>query len=119
MSNEIARLLIAGVLLLVPVVGCNSTQRHESDWADEMAANVTYGAPQPTSTSAEPAAGEWVCPMHPSFKQFEPGKCSICGMGLVRSDGRSSASSSDSGSGHSHSSHSGHSGSSGCGHCGG
>ena len=120
MLTEINELLIAGVLFLVPTIGCKSTQRDESSWANEMASNTTYAAPQPTSSYTLPAADEWVCSMHPSFRRSEPGKCSICGMDLVRSGGPSSANDPGSGSEHSsHSSGSGHSGSSGCGHCGG
>ncbi len=116
----INKLLIVGVLCLVPTIGCKSTRRNDSSWANEMASNTTYAAPQPASSHTLPAADadEWVCPMHPSVKQSQPGKCSICGMNLVRSGGRSSADDSASGSGNSHSSGSGHGGSSGCGSCG-
>ena len=117
MLTKINKLLIVGVLFLVPTIGCKSTQRNDPSWANEMASNTTYAAPQPTSSHTLPAAAddEWVCPMHPSFRLSEPGKCSICGMDLVRSDGPSSANDPASESEHSHSSGSGHSGSSGCG----
>lgn len=106
------KLLIVGVLFLVPTIGCKSTHSHDSSWGNEMASNAAYAAPQPTSSYAPPAAAaEWVCPMHPSIRQSQPGKCSICGMGLVRSGGPSNANGPPSGSGHS--------GSSGCSSCGG
>jgi len=115
MLTTINKLLIVGLLFLVPAIGCKSSQHHDSGWANEMALNTTYATPQPRSNHTLPAAAddEWVCPMHPSFRQSEPGKCSICGMDLVRSGGPTSANDSASGSGHSHSSGSGHSKSSG------
>lgn len=119
MLTKINKLPIVGVLFLLSAIGCKSAQRHDVSWAKEMASNTTYAAPQPTSSYTLPSANEWVCPMHPRMIQTEPGKCSICGMDLVRSDDLSSASNPASESGHSHSSGSGHSGSSGCGHCGG
>ena len=121
MLTKINKLLIVGALCLVPTIGCKGPQRHDSNWGDEMASNVTYDAPQTASSHTLPVAEEWICPMHPTFKQSEPGKCSICGMDLVRSGGPSGANDPASGSGDSHSSgadhsgHSGHSGSSGCG----
>ncbi len=119
MLTNINSLLIVGGLFLVPMIGCKSPQTHEPDWAEQMASNTTYATPQSTSISSLPAPeDEWVCPMHPTFKQSEPGRCSICGMDLVRSDDRSSANDRASESGQSHSSGSGHSGSSGCGSCG-
>jgi hypothetical protein len=119
MFTKINTLLIVGFLFLVPPSGCKSTQRHDSSWAYEKAANTTYPEPPPRSSHTQPADDEWVCPMHPSFRQSEPGKCSICGMYLVRSGDLSSATGRACGSAHSHSSGSGHSGSTGCGHCGG
>ena len=120
MLTKINKLLIVGVLCLLPTIGCKSTKHNDLSWANEMASNTTYAAPQETSSRTLPVAAdddedEWVCPMHPSVKQSQPGKCSICGMDLVRSGGTSSANDPASGSGHSHSSGSGHSGSSGCG----
>ena len=119
MLTKINKLLIVGALCLVPTMGCKGTQHHGSSWGNEMASNVTYDAPQPTSSHTPPAAhDEWICSMHPTFRQTEPGVCSICGMDLVRSGGPSSANDPASESGDSHSSdadHSGHSGSSGCG----
>lgn len=129
MLAKINKLLIVGVLCLAPTMGCKSDQRQEPIWTSEMASSPTYALPQPvynvsqtTPSRTLPAAVEWTCPMHPRFRQSVPGKCSMCGMDLVRSDYRSSANNSASGSRNSHSSHSsgsGHSGSSGCGSCGG
>ncbi len=119
MFTKINKLLIVGVLCLVPTIGCKSSaQRNDLSWANEMASNTTYATPQPTSSQIRPAvadddAVEWVCPMHPSIKQSQPGECSICGMDLVRAGGTSGENDPASGSGHSHSSGSGHSGSSG------
>ncbi len=120
MLTKIDKLLIVGVLCLPPTIGCRSAQHHDSSWAHEMASSTTYATSQPTSSHTIPVADdEWVCPMHPSFKQSEPGKCSICGMDLVRTDSQSSVTDPASGPKHSRSSGSGHSGKSGCGHCGG
>lgn len=33
--------------------------------------------------SVQTAASEWTCSMHPQIRQPKPGKCPICGMGLV------------------------------------
>ena len=120
MLTRINGLVIVGALFVVSVVGCKSAQHHESNWANEVASNTVYEAPEPTSSYTLPAADEWVCPMHPRVKQSEPGKCSICGMDLVRSDDLQSGEQSSSHSGHSHSSGSegSHSSGSGCGHCG-
>ncbi len=113
MLTEINKLLIVGALCLVPTIGCKGTQRHDTSWGNEMASKVTYDAPQTASSHTLPVAEEWICSMHPTFRQSEPGKCSICGMDLVRSGGPSGANDPASGSGDSHSPGSGHSGSSG------
>lgn len=117
MLIRINKLLILGALLVGFVIGCRSPQHHESSWANEMAANTTYDTPESRSNHTVPAAEEWVCPMHPRFKLSHPGKCSICGMDLVRSSKLSDAEKASSGSGHSHSSASGQSHSSECGSC--
>ena len=119
MLTKINKLLIVGVLCLVPTIGCKSSaQRNDLSWANEMASSTTYATPPPTSSQIRPAAAdEWVCPMHPSIKQSQPGECSICAMDLVRAGGPSSANDPVSGSGLSHSSGSSHSGSSGGGGC--
>ena len=119
MLTNIKKSPVVGVLFLLSAIGCKSAQRQEVSWAEEMASKTIYASPQPTSSYTLPSVNEWVCPMHPRMIQAEPGKCSICGMDLVRSDDLSSASAPYAGSAHSHSSGSGHSGSSGCGHCGG
>ena len=116
MLTRINGLTIVGALFVVSVIGCKSAQRNESSWANEVASNTVYVPPDSTS-SYTPAPGEWVCPMHPNIKQSEPGKCSICGMYLERSDSLSRTGGSSSGSGHSHSEGS-HSKGSGHGCCG-
>jgi Cu(I)/Ag(I) efflux system membrane fusion protein len=35
-------------------------------------------------SQAEPAAEQWVCPMHPDVHQDHPGRCPICGMALEK-----------------------------------
>jgi hypothetical protein len=117
MSAKVNILLILAVLFVVPAMGCKSSRHQESSWA-EMAANTKYSTQQSTPSYSPPVADEWVCPMHPSYKKSEPGKCSICHMDLVRSSELPEGGEPSSESGHSHSSGSGHSGSSGCGHCG-
>ena len=103
MLTKINGLLIVGALFVVCVIGCKSANHHESNWANEMASNTVYPPPELTPSYTLPAANEWVCPMHPQVKQPEPGKCSICGMDLVRSDNLSRMGGSSSGSGHSRS----------------
>jgi hypothetical protein len=120
MCSELSSLLMVGFVLVLPSMGCKSAPRHESDWAYDMASNMTYPAARPAPNRPRPAGDEeWVCPMHPSIRQSEPGTCSICGMDLVLADGPPDESRSASHSEHSHGSGSSHSGSSGCGHCGG
>ena len=118
MSTRINGLLILGVVLVVPLMGCKSAHRGTSNYASEMASQTTYAAPDSTSSYTLPAADEWVCPMHPQIKQSEAGKCPICGMYLERSDNLSRTGGSSSESGHSHSEGS-HSKGSGGGCCGG
>ncbi|MFH5802790.1 efflux RND transporter periplasmic adaptor subunit [Alienimonas sp. DA493] len=42
-----------------------------------------------TVAASEGGAVEYTCPMHPQIRQDEPGKCPICGMELVPTDGPS------------------------------
>jgi membrane fusion protein, copper/silver efflux system len=46
-----------------------------------------YGPPeqgqQRSDSRAQPGVAHYTCPMHPSIKQHEPGRCPICGMDLV------------------------------------
>lgn len=50
--------------------------------------------PKDTSTmtdgnaTAETAKGYWTCPMHPQVHNHEAGKCPMCGMPLVKVDGK-------------------------------
>jgi hypothetical protein len=39
--------------------------------------------------AAKSSAQIYTCPMHPEIRQQEPGKCPICGMGLVPAEGTS------------------------------
>jgi hypothetical protein len=111
------KLLILGIPCLVLMIGCKSSQHHDSSWIDSPATSAAYASALPTpSYTPLVVRDEWSCPMHPRFRQPEPGKCSICGMDLVRSGSPSSANSPANASEYSHSSdtsHSGHSGSSG------
>ncbi len=118
MLTTIDKLLVLGVLLVVPLVGCKNSRRSEPDWAREMARETTYEVTDSRSGYVLPAAHEWVCPMHVQIKQSQPGRCSICGMNLVSSDELSRTGGSSSGSEHSHSAGS-HSKGSGGGCCGG
>lgn len=119
MLNRINRWLIFGALFALSTIGCRGPHHRSASWADDMASNATYAAPESTAGYTLPAADQWVCPMHPRVIESGPGKCSICGMDLVRSDEVSRAEEPASGSGHSHGSAGGdHSSGSGCSHCG-
>ncbi|OHB84079.1 MAG: hypothetical protein A2V98_10620 [Planctomycetes bacterium RBG_16_64_12] len=120
MFTRIDKWLILGALLVVCASGCRGPRHRKEGWAEEMASKTTYAAPESTGDYTLPAADQWVCPMHPRIIESKPGKCSICGMDLVRSDDVSRAEEPASGSGHSHGSGGGHdhSSGSGCSHCG-
>lgn len=100
MLDKASALVMIGLLLLMPAVGCKSTKPKPPTYPP-----VDF-TPTPMSGLGPAVADEWVCPMHPNFRLPQPGKCSMCGMDLVHS-------SESSGSGHSqhegsHSSGSGH-----------
>ncbi|NQT13184.1 MAG: hypothetical protein HQ582_10575 [Planctomycetes bacterium] len=99
MLIKIKKSLILGALVIVPAIGCRGHHHHGSNWATQMASNTTYAAPEPTSSDTVAAADEWVCPMHRSVRLSDRGKCSICGMELVRLGDLSREEESASGSG--------------------
>ncbi|MHC4177125.1 MAG: heavy metal-binding domain-containing protein [Planctomycetota bacterium] len=111
---------IPALLAVLPAVGCRQTQPTPAEYPPTGFTARPSADIYPPPGGAPPAADQWVCPMHPTFQLSYPGKCSICGMDLVRSSELSGARESSSGSEHSHSSGSGdsHSSGSGCGHCG-
>lgn len=39
-------------------------------------------------TAASPTAFYYTCPMHPQIRESQPGKCPICGMTLVKKEGK-------------------------------
>jgi len=98
MLIEVKKLLILGALVIVPAIGCRGHHPHGLSWAAQMASNTTYAAPESTPGDTV-AADEWVCPMHRSVRLSDEGKCSICGMDLVRLGDLSHAEESSSGSG--------------------
>ena len=115
----IRRLAILGALFLMPMIGCRSSDHHAASYPAQASSMPDYASVELPPPGYDPGtADEWTCPMHPRFKSPEPGKCSICGMDLVRQGDSSPAERRSSESGHSHSSGSGDSHSSGGGCCG-
>lgn len=121
MFHKTALVILVAGLTVPNVSGCKSTRAAAPSDAAPYLERSSAAA-----DSAVSAAEEWVCPMHPRMTQTQPGKCSICGMDLVRSSELSaeddtppeSKHSRSSDSGHSRSSDSGHSHGSGMGCCG-
>ena len=111
MLGKVVSLVMIGLLVVMSTVGCKSTKPKPPVYPP-----VQF-TPTATSGLAPTVADQWVCPMHPNFRQSQPGKCSICGMDLVHSSEVSGAETPSSGSEHSHGGGS-HSSGSGCGHCG-
>ena len=107
-----------GTLLLVATIGCQNPRRQKSDYYTEMAKHTVLDPYSPSqSRSPEPASNKWTCPMHPQIQGTQPGKCSICGMDLIR-EGESSTTGAASQSSDSHSAPSNRSRSRGSGCCG-
>jgi hypothetical protein len=109
---------MTGSLLLILVCGCAGTRhRAVSDETLQLATNTKYDTDGTSTRRDVPPAGPiWTCPMHLAVQQASPGKCPMCGMDLVRSDGVSAGLESSSQASHSHSSgsQSAHSGGSCC-----
>ena len=115
MSNRLLCLIMIALMFVLSHTGCRNPRP----------APVVYPPVGFTPTPSEdiypppggdPAkAGQWVCPMHPQVRQSEPGKCSMCGMDLIRSSESSGADQRSSESEHSHSPETGRSQSSGSG----
>ncbi len=117
MSHRLLYPIVVAVMVVLSNTGC----RHARPTSEVY---PTVGTPMPSTDiypplgSASVRADQWVCPMHPRIRQSEPGKCSMCGMDLVRLSELSGAEKASSGSEHSHSPGSGHSSGSGGGCCG-
>lgn len=111
MLRAVLVLVMLALVVVLPAIGCRKARPTPTFYPP---IGIT---PTPTSGVAPAVADEWVCPMHPTFKMSQPGKCSICGMDLVHASESSGAQGSSSASGHSHSegSHSKGSGHSCCG----
>jgi len=120
MLCRISRLAMLALLVVIPVVGCRKTQPTPATYPPMGFTPMPSTDIYPPPGGAPAAADQWVCPMHPTFRLSQPGKCSICGMDLVHSSELSAAQESSSGSERSHSERSGnsHSKGSGCGSCG-
>ena len=108
------------LLVALPALGCRKTRPAPAEYSPLGFTPTPSTDIYPPLGGAPAVADQWVCPMHPTFRLSQPGKCSICGMDLVHSSKLSDADKPSSGSEHSHSSGSGdsHSSGSGCGHCG-
>lgn len=117
MLRRISWFVMLALLVALPAIGCKNTRPTPAGHSPAGFTPTPPSGVDPAVSRTPEVAEEWVCPMHPQVRMSQPGRCSICGMDLVRSSESSGASS---GSGHSDSSGSGHSHSSGsgCGHCG-
>lgn len=94
----------AGMMTVVAASGCRSTRPELPHYPATDAPGPSAAAMYPAAELAPAATEEqWACPMHPQIRQSTPGKCSLCGMDLVRSAQLPAAGESSSGSGHSHS----------------
>jgi hypothetical protein len=99
MLLKIKMSLVLVALVIVPAIGCRGHHPHGLSWPTPLASNTTYAAPVSTPSDTVAADDEWVCPMHRSVKLSDQGKCSTCGMDLVRLGDLSHAKQSSSGSG--------------------
>ncbi len=114
MLRVVLLMIIPAMLVVLPTVGCKSTQPTPAYYSPVGVTAATASDMYPPDRLPA-VADEWVCSMHPAFRMPRPGTCSLCGMDLVHASALPSTQESPSGSGHSHSSGPGRSVSSGSG----
>jgi hypothetical protein len=118
MAGKVSWPTMLALLIVIAAIGCRKTQPAPAQYSPMGFTPAPSTDIYPPPGGVPVAADQWVCPMHPTFRLSQPGKCSICGMDLVHSSELSGAQQeSSSGSEHSHSEGS-HSKGSGGGCCG-
>jgi hypothetical protein len=109
MFRKTSWFVAAAMMTIAAPSGCRGTRPELPHYPAPLTSRPSAGATYPGADAAPVAAEAWVCPMHPRMRQSTPGKCSICGMDLVRSDELSPDGEPSSGSRDPHSRESGHS----------